>query len=245
MRRILAVVASGFSRTLSVVVSGFSRTSLAIALALALLAPWSPKPLAQSNKADVALRAAMETETVKGDLKGAIEQYKKIAESSDRVVAAKALLRMADCYQKLGDAQARGVYERLVREFGDQTDVATVARVKLGGSNAAARPTGDRMVWDASEFAASNDGRVSLDGRYVSYIDYVLTGNLMLHDLASGTDRALTGNKDWTEGEGAAYNSTFARDGRQIAYGWRTPPHVNDLRIITIDGPGTPQPRLV
>jgi hypothetical protein len=29
---------------------------------------------------------------------------------------------MAGCYQKLGDAQARAIYERVVREFGDQRD---------------------------------------------------------------------------------------------------------------------------
>src|SRR5262245_20136910 len=70
--------------------------------------------LAAQGKGDVELRAAMETETVKGDLKGAIEQYRKVAaEARDRAVAAMALVRMADCYQRLGDAQARVIYERV------------------------------------------------------------------------------------------------------------------------------------
>jgi hypothetical protein len=40
--------------------------------------------------AEVALRTAIEKETVKGDLKGAIDQYKKLAQDKDRAVAAKA-----------------------------------------------------------------------------------------------------------------------------------------------------------
>ena len=50
------------------------------------------------------LKAAMNTELVDGNLKLAIEQYKKVADSGNRALAAQALLRMADCYQKLGDA---------------------------------------------------------------------------------------------------------------------------------------------
>ena len=59
------------------------------------------------DKTDAAFKAAMDKETVEGDLRGAIEQYKKIAQSQDRSIAAKALIRMAECYQKLGDVQAR------------------------------------------------------------------------------------------------------------------------------------------
>ena len=45
------------------------------ALMLGALLAVPVKPTAQ-GKPEVALRAAMETETVKGDLKGAIEEYK-------------------------------------------------------------------------------------------------------------------------------------------------------------------------
>ena len=51
------------------------------ALMLGALLAVPVKPTAQ-GKPEVALRAAMETETVKGDLKGAIEQYKKIVASA-------------------------------------------------------------------------------------------------------------------------------------------------------------------
>lgn len=40
---------------------------------------------------------------------------------TDRAVVATALVRMAECYQKLGDAESRKIYERVAREFADQT----------------------------------------------------------------------------------------------------------------------------
>src|SRR5262245_53324191 len=91
-------------------------TRIAAVLVAAAAIAAAARPAAQA-KPDVALRAAMETETVKGDLKAAIEQYKKLAEAGDRAVAATALVRLADCYRKLGDAQAKAIYERVAREF--------------------------------------------------------------------------------------------------------------------------------
>src|SRR5215467_12343354 len=63
------------------------------ALVLAAALTLSQHSLAQS-KADIALRAAMETETVKGDLAAALKQYQTIVDTftkTDRGVAASAL----------------------------------------------------------------------------------------------------------------------------------------------------------
>ena len=65
---------------------------------------------AQSPRsADVQMKAAQQKAEVEGDLKGAIEEYKKVvaAAGSNRALAAQALVRMAECYQKLGDAESR------------------------------------------------------------------------------------------------------------------------------------------
>ena len=77
---------------------------------------------AQSPRsAEVQMKAAQQKAEVEGDLKGAIEAYKKVvaAAGSNRALAAEALVRMADCYEKLGDAEARNVYERIVRDYAD------------------------------------------------------------------------------------------------------------------------------
>ena len=80
---------------------------------------------------DVTLRKAMELEKVKGALKEAIELYRKVADGPDRAAAATALLRMAECYQTLGDKEAQRVYQRLVRDFGDQKEAAIARSQQL------------------------------------------------------------------------------------------------------------------
>jgi hypothetical protein len=86
------------------------------------------------------------------------------------------LLRIAEDYQKLGDAQARQIYAQIVREFSEQP-VATADRSRLAAmettvnrANPTAPRTGDRVVWGGAE--VFSDGRVSPDGRFVSNTDW-------------------------------------------------------------------------
>src|SRR4029079_6171751 len=88
----------------------------------------------QGGSLDVQMKAAQQKADVQGDLRGAIEDYEKIvaAASGNRVLAAQALVNMAECYQKLGDAESRNIYERIVREYADQAEAAKLARAHLG-----------------------------------------------------------------------------------------------------------------
>ena len=72
----------------------------------------------QSDRPDQQLQSAINKEVVEGDLKGAIEQYKAIATlpGAGRATVATTLLRMGQCYEKLGNAEARTAYERVVRD---------------------------------------------------------------------------------------------------------------------------------
>ena len=78
----------------------------------------------KADQADVLLQAAINKEMVQGDLKAAIDQYKKLADGSDKAIAAKALLRMARCYEKLGQKDAQAVYARIVKDFAGQAEAA-------------------------------------------------------------------------------------------------------------------------
>ena len=75
--------------------------------------------LAWGQDAEALLRAAMEKETVEGDLKAAIQGYEKAlaAAGANRGAAAKALVRLGQCYEKQGHQAARGNYERVLREY--------------------------------------------------------------------------------------------------------------------------------
>ena len=159
------------------------------------------------DKAAVALKAAMDKEVLDGNLKAAIEAYKKLAQGKDRAVAAKALVRMGQCYDKLGDTEARKAYERVVREFADQKDAVEDANkhlVALGRVGTATGPVA-RLVSAIGVgtwvFGPSPDGRFLLQRSGLG---------LELRDITTGETRLLT-----KDSNGAA---AFSRDGKTIAF---------------------------
>jgi tetratricopeptide (TPR) repeat protein len=130
----------------------FVTAAVTLAAALLLVASVATQV---SQAPEVALRAAAHKEQVEGDLEGALRIYADILakHGSDRALAAEVLLRMADCHQKLGHQEARQLYERLVREYGDQAEVVRTARARLesltdAGTRRAASGPSYRLVLD-------------------------------------------------------------------------------------------------
>jgi len=206
--------------------------------AIAALCMFSvPAPATQTQlKAEVALKTAMDRETVDGDLKAAIDQYKKIVATyaANHAVAAKALIRMGQCYEKLGDAEARKAYERVVREFADQAEIVAQARVRLaalGGPGASGGLVTRRVLTDASGVR----GVLSADGKYISHMDGV-TGDVVQFEVASGQTRRIKNKEPWSETE--LSDALFSRDGKQIAIGSYTKDDRYQLRIRNLDGSG-------
>jgi Tol biopolymer transport system component len=180
---------------------------------------------------------------IDGDLKGAIEEYRKAvaAAASNRALAAQALLRMAECHQKLGDAEAQAIYQRLAREYADQKDIAAIARARLGVETTAVA-AGDRAVWTGPKVDVF--GQVSPDGRYITYVDWGGDQNLIAHDLMTNTDRPLTVTGPSVGFSQFAEYSTISRDGRQVAYAWLNDKGRYDLRIVPLMGKAPSQPRV-
>jgi hypothetical protein len=84
--------------------------------------------------AELELERAIHLEAVTGDLAGAIHSYQAILahKGSSKEIAARALLGLARCQEKLGrGAEARASYERLITGYSDQTSVASQARARL------------------------------------------------------------------------------------------------------------------
>lgn len=102
----------------------------------------------QPDRAVLLLQAAQQKETVEGDLTSAIKQYETIVSTygkTNRPVAAKALLRMASAYQRLGDAQAQnlGPYRGGVRGSGRRRRRSARAADRRGQRvQAVAKPPG-------------------------------------------------------------------------------------------------------
>src|SRR5713101_8847678 len=117
------------------VLAGLLATSLAIAQ--------------KDDQAEVLMQAAHQKQLVEGQMEEAIQLYKRIVQehAGNRAVAAQALLEMGQCYEKLGNAEARKAYERLLRDYGDQNEAAVAARKRLAAlGQPAGSSTGTEMV---------------------------------------------------------------------------------------------------
>ena len=162
------------------------------------------------------LGAALHQEEVQGDLKGAIAAYQKVvaAPGVSRKTAADALVRMGQCYEKLGDAESRKAYERVLREYADQKEAAVEAQTRLASLRRlpASNVISYRQAWAGPK--VDTEGTVSPDGRYLSFPDWE-TGDLALHDLVTGTDRRLT--SDGTTSK-YAERSAISRDSKLVAF---------------------------
>ncbi|MFZ5928034.1 MAG: hypothetical protein ACOYX1_11360 [Acidobacteriota bacterium] len=197
-------------------------------------------------QADVTLQRAMRKETLEGDLKGAIALYEKtVAEAnSDRATAAKALIRMAECHQKSGNAESRKIYERVVREYVDQKEAAALARTRLSDGGMLAKAKSDRAVWTGPKVDLF--GRVSQEGRYISFTDWAEGAAVAVHDLRTGMNRQLAkAGFDSSGYLGGAQFSTFSRDGKQVAYEWYDSKNQVQIRAVPVEGNGIPAPRVI
>jgi len=129
----------------------------------------------KNDRAEVLFESAQKKSFLDGNLQAAIEQYKKIVAEygSHRSVAAKALVEMGRCYEKLGLAEARKAYERVTGEYSDQAEPARFARERLKslpavGEAAEAKPR-LRLVMGTRPGETVRPLTLSPDGTQVAY----------------------------------------------------------------------------
>lgn len=185
-----------------------------------LLVAGSAMLLAQSGaQAEKLLESARHQEVMDGDLKGAIEQYRKIAAqfAKQPEIAAKALYQLGQCQEKLGQAEARKSYERVVREYGGSQQYAAMARARLAAmEGSASGEVRARLLWDN---AVDLNGTATSDGRYLCYTDWD-SGDLALRDLAAGQSRRVTNKGGYDKARGEVENCAISPDGKRIAFTW-------------------------
>ena len=105
-----------------------------------LLILWlSCLPVLLTNAADpkTRLQEALFEEEVNRDLGKAMAQYRSLIDSFDqqRKFAATAIYRLGECHRKQGHTnEAAAYYQRVVREFADQTNLVTAASAHLRAS---------------------------------------------------------------------------------------------------------------
>ena len=180
----------------------------------------------QIDPAEIQLQAAVNKATVEGDLKGAIIDFQRIVNTGgvSRLVAATALLHLGQCHEKLGTAEARRSYERVVKEYADQGDVARQARERLASLGKAAPPPADDALQGRRVLGPWNHQRIaaSPDGRYLAYCCMVV------HDVQTGREQKFAAD--------AAAAPAFSPDAAEIAYVAEPANESPELRVVTRTG---------
>ncbi|MCK4838856.1 MAG: PD40 domain-containing protein [Desulfobulbaceae bacterium] len=210
------------------------KTRLIFIIALVLLAGIVS---AQDNKASVLLATAIYEEEVTGNLDKAVELYLNILKEypDDRPVAAKTLYHLGLVNEKMGKNKASEYFTRLVNTYPDQTEMVALAKTKIASLAGAADKAGSstlavRRVWAGADVT----GKVSTDGRFVSFTNWE-SGNLAIHDLATGQNRLLTNNVNLYGLDFFAGYSVPSPDSKSIAYAWFNGDSY-DLCVVGLDG---------
>jgi Tol biopolymer transport system component len=196
-----------------------------------------------SQTADQLFQKGIMKEEGEGSLREAIDLYKSVADNkqADRALRAKALYQMGNCYEKLGQQEARSIYEKLVANYSDQPTLVADAKKKLNKLNAdqSISENSGILIRQVSNFGVDLNG-YSPDGKYATYNDWD-AGNIGVVDLKSGNKWEITKDGNW-ESHYTLF-STWSPDSKQIVYDWNIEESGKDndtfnyeLHIVDKDG---------
>ena len=215
------------------------KTVLTFALVASLAA--GAALVAQTRSPADLFQEALHYEEVKGDLQRAIAAYQTILDRfpHDRSVGAKAQFQMALCYERLGRPEAVAAYEKVVREYADQSELVTRAKSRLAALNP--RPQAgsgllETQVWTGPGVPVH--GGISRDGRHVAYVDDQ-SRTVAVRDLKTGQYRVLSQAR--ASERGIAHGPVISPDGQYIAFGWEAFTSEGDrlsINLVRFDGTG-------
>jgi len=185
------------------------------------------------------LQQAIDLMESKGDLGKAIPMFEDVARSSDRGLAARALLHLGQAQERQGADKARATYERIVKEFSSQTDSVAAAQQRLsalGGSRLSSR-TSSRFLCDK---CGDDEADFTPDGRLMVFTDWH-NNDLAIRDMSTGVVRRLFA-KPAASNDDDSYPETpvFSPDLKQVAYLWYRKDHA-ELRIMSAEPGGKPR----
>jgi Tol biopolymer transport system component len=170
---------------------------------------------------------ALVKERAEGKPEEAIKLYKQIVQeqADNRALAAKALLQMGQCYEKLGKDEARKAYEKVIDEYPDQRSEVALAReriVRLSRALAKVDHKPDfRKVRIPSKPSLSGNGVLSPDGKQLAF---AAEGSIWVVPLHGKTHPDIVGEPVRLTEDLGAWNVgnvsiTWSGDGKWIAFG--------------------------
>jgi Tol biopolymer transport system component len=175
------------------------------------------------QSAEELYQAALLKKEAEGDLSGAIKLFQGILVKfpDKRDVAAKALLQIGMCHEKLGNQEALKTYQRLIADYPGQKEEVALAKERLAGlvkiTETALRKPNFRKIRTPFNIPEWSGSRLSPDGKTLAFgsgnaIWTVPISGRVDPDLA-GEPKELRGATD-VLGNGLAWSG----DGRWIAF---------------------------
>ena len=187
-----------------------------------------PEESLKAQNSDKLFQEAIYKEEGDGNLQEAIGIYDQIVndDTATRNLRAKALMQIGLCYEKLGKQNAKFAFEKLVKEFSDQTEFATLARKKLHNYNKIEASSEAKALTIKQLKKGLNTiymiGNVSPDGSSFTYIDQVKDDDEIIRlEFDTGKTTRITNNNTSRYG---APNASFPRlpiwspNGNHLAY---------------------------
>ena len=190
------------------------------------------------QSAGVLFQSGLYQEQVKGDLDAAIKVYERIIINfpRNRPVAAKALLHIGLCYEKLGKQEAQKAYRRLIQEYADQHEPVAQARARLAALGQALGAAGDAqrtgLVVQEVKIKPGEMGlSLSRDGNRLVYPKRKDgKTNLVVRNLVSGEETQITNYET-----GMARYPLFSPDGKKVAYSRFLDMRNQKLHIVSLE----------
>jgi len=181
-------------------------------------------------------QSALYKEEIEGELDAAIKIYETIIKQypENRPVSAKSLLHSGICKERLGMKEAQKAYERVVREYSDQSDIVDQAKIRLAVLGSPGEKKGfltRRILADASGVS----GVLTADGKYIIGLN-LEKGDVSRFEIASGQTSKITNKGPWGETDMSFQGQVLSHDGKRIIYDSFTKDWISQVVIRNLDG---------
>jgi Tol biopolymer transport system component len=216
---------------------GLIAISLAALGALGSTPVLGPAPALAQTGHDL-FQQALVKEQADGDLRGAIDLYERIARdfADDAALAARALIQMGQCYERLGSQEARNAYRQVLERYPNEAESAAQARARLAAltrPSPAPQPKIQSRLLMSGHYGdeVESSGGPTPDGQNLVYIDWK-SESLAIRNFTSGESRMLT-----DDSPGYVLGAQVSPDGRWVAYTWaQNEPWRTELRVVGLAG---------
>jgi len=181
-------------------------------------------------------QSALYKEEIEGELDAAIKIYETVIKQypENRPFAAKSLLHSGICKERLGMKEAQKSYERVVREYSDQSDIVAQAKVRLSGLSSPDMKK-DFVTRRILQDATGVEGRLTSNGRYITGLN-LEKGDVYQFDITSGQKSVIKNTGPWREIEQESMFQVLSPDGKQIVYDSYTKDWNTQQIIHNLDG---------